>query len=112
VFTVTFNPETMNRKNTMQNLAIVSADLKQFLVSVTHPPMGGQQALFHFPNNYGASVVCSPYSHGLELAVIAFDKEGGWSITYSTPITSDVIGYIESGEELTKILHDIKLLES
>ena len=65
---------------------------------------------YKFDNGYGASVVCNAYSYGgskglYELAVL--DKRG--SLCYSTPITSDVVGYLtESG--VADLLEKIKAL--
>ena len=80
----------------------------------THPNLGhigGVQALITFDNGYGASVVRSQYTYGgdkglYELAV--FGKDG--HITYDTPITNDVLGYLKE-EEVTKILEQIQLLK-
>jgi hypothetical protein len=57
---------------------------------------GGVQSSIQFDNGYGASVVSTPFTYGgaaslYELAVL--DKDG--SLTYSTPITSDVIGWLD-----------------
>lgn len=61
---------------------------------------GGPQYIFSFENGYGASVVQNSISYGREeglweLAVITFDDEDktSWDLTYSTPITDDVIGW-------------------
>lgn len=65
---------------------------------------GSSQKVYRFKNNYGASVVRSPTSYGgreglLELAVIKFKgKSDDFKINYRTPITSDVIGYLTTGE--------------
>ncbi len=72
---------------------------------------GGVQARMDFDNGYGVSVVKSPYTYGgkeglYELAV--FGKDG--HITYDTPITNDVIGYLKP-EEITNILEQIQLLK-
>ena len=64
-----------------------------------------------FDNGYGASVVRSEFTYGgreglYELAV--FGKDG--HISYDTPITNDVLGYLKE-EEVTKILEQIQLLK-
>lgn len=64
-------------------------------------------AHIQFDNGYGASVVKGPYTYGgnddlYEMAVL--DSEG--HITYDTPITDDVIGYLsipEVNEYMIKI---------
>ena len=82
------------------------------LVFNEHPNhMGGVQALIEFENGYGASIVCTPYTYGgkeglYELAV--FGKDG--HISYDTPITNDVLGYLKP-EEVTDILQKIQLLK-
>lgn len=60
---------------------------------------GGIQKVFKFPNGYGASVVRHKGSYGYmkgqwEIAVL--DESG--AICYSTPITDDVIGYLNDPE--------------
>ena len=60
---------------------------------------GGIQKVFKFPNGYGASVVRHKGSYGYmkgqwEIAVLV---ESG-AICYSTPITDDVIGYLNDPE--------------
>jgi hypothetical protein len=70
----------------------------------------GIQYIVFYPNGYGASIVQHKYSYGgnrglWELAVIKGNDEE-WNICYSTPITSDVEGYLtesEVDELLTKI---------
>ena len=75
-------------------------------------PMGiGKQCIVQFPNGYGASVVQGPYTYGgkdglYELAVLGKDGE----ITYDTPITNDVLGYL-SEAEVEKTLLEIKNLD-
>ena len=63
-----------------------------------------------FDNGYGVSVVRGPHSYGgqrglYELAVL--DKDG--FITYETPITSDVIGFLKP-EDVTKHMIEIQQL--
>jgi hypothetical protein len=77
----------------------------------------GTQRLYRFDNGYGASVVRSPYSYGgdqglWELAVLTFN--GGsiedFDLSYSTPITHDVIGHLED-YEVDELLARIEALE-
>lgn len=79
---------------------------------------GGIQKLYFFENGYGASVVSHRYSYGFhsnkwELAVLKYDGEGprgeydSWALTYDTPVTSDVIGYLDA-EEIPPLLEQIK----
>jgi len=77
----------------------------------------GQQKIYKFDNGYGASVVQHSFSYGheqglWELAVIKFEGDGmdDWSLCYSTPITSDVIGHLTL-EEVEEILKKIKKLK-
>jgi hypothetical protein len=86
--------------------------MKQFkdLEFVKHPNhIEGVQARITFDNGYGASVVKSPYTYGgkdglYELAVF---KDG--EITYATPITDDVIGYLRP-EDVTEVMAKIQQL--
>jgi len=71
---------------------------------------GGIQKIYKFRNGMGASVVMFPGSYGFErglweLAVL--DPLG--NITYDTPITSDVIGYLDDNM-VNIILERIKKL--
>ena len=63
--------------------------------------LGGYYWEFMFPNGYGASVIKHRGSYGseddlFELAVLK-DGEG---LCYSTPITDDVIGWLDNQEVL------------
>lgn len=75
----------------------------------------GQQNVFRFPNNMGASVVSHDNSYGKqkfwELAVIRFfsDDNDNWDIVYDTPITQDVLGWLTIPEVLNT-LQEIKSL--
>jgi hypothetical protein len=76
-----------------------------------HPNhLGGVQAVITFDNGYGASVVCTPHTYGgdrglYELAVL--DKDG--HLTYATPITNDVIGYLRD-IDVTDVMEKIQQL--
>jgi hypothetical protein len=62
----------------------------------------GYQTVHKFPNGYGASVVSGPLTYGgdeglFELAVLKFAGDG-YNITYETPITSDVEGWLTEAD--------------
>lgn len=66
---------------------------------------GGRQIVIRFPNGFGASVVQHSFSYGgdqglWELAVLRTTSEDPWDIeiTYSTPITPDVIGWLDEAD--------------
>lgn len=76
---------------------------------------GGHQVLLQFGNGYGASIVRGPHTYGgpdglYEVAVIRFEGETGeWHLTYDTPVTDDVLGYLteeDVARHLTEI-HDL-----
>jgi hypothetical protein len=76
-----------------------------------HPMGMGKQCIVQYSNGYGASIVQGPHTYGgqnglYEIAV--FGKDG--QITYDTPVTNDVLGYL-SEQEVEKTLMDIKNLE-
>ncbi len=81
---------------------------------IDHPmgaEYGGIISRISFDNGYGASVVKGPMSYGgdrglYELAVL--DSNG--DLTYDTPVTNDVEGYL-SEEDVTKLLEQIQKLE-
>jgi len=81
---------------------------------IDHPmgaEYGGIISRISFDNGYGASIVKSPMSYGgknglYELAVL--DSNG--ELTYDTPVTNDVEGYL-SEEDVTKLLEQIQKLE-
>ena len=76
-----------------------------------HPAeLGGMRATVRFPNGFGASIITGPlfYSHPncpYEIAVLDKDDR----ITYTTPITEDVCGYLTE-QEANDILAQIKAL--
>lgn len=93
-----------------------------------HDIFDGTQRLYRFENNFGASVIRHSGSYGgndglYELAVIIWDPKAnitlvetdlysritGWTICYSTPITDDVIGYLEE-DRVNTILSFIEKL--
>lgn len=76
------------------------------------PIWDGIQYLFRFDNRYGASIVKHRSSYGYyedlwELAVIHFDDHESWHITYNTPITCDVEGFLDD-ENVRNLLNQIR----
>lgn len=72
---------------------------------------GGTQRRYKFANGYGASAVCHAYSYGgdegkWEVAVIGPDG----SVDSTTPVTNDVIGWLEESE-INGVLEQIAALE-
>ena len=89
-----------------------SENVWRFLVESRHMKTEferGSQRVFRFPNGFGASVVKRVFSGGLsgtygategryELAVLAFSSEDSRGLTYETPITNDVLGWLTPDE--------------
>jgi hypothetical protein len=76
-------------------------------------PHGGIQRVWKFKNGYGASVVRNSFSYGhesgkWELAVIIW-KGDRFKLTYDTPITDDVLGYLTQ-DDVDEILGRIENL--
>jgi hypothetical protein len=83
------------------------------------PGYRGGQGVVEFENKWRASVVCHGFSYGGELGLYElaiFYPEGQepessrGGICYDTPITNDVIGYIDPQEDLPRILELISKL--
>lgn len=92
-----------NLKNNLELSKILNKDSFNF------------QWIFNFKNGYGASVIKSPSSYGFdddlfELAVLKFENDIVHHITYDTPVTSDVIGYL-TNDEVLEYLEKIKNLK-
>jgi hypothetical protein len=74
-----------------------------------HPIGNGVQAVMHFDNNYGVSVVKFHGSYGFhqdlwEVAIL-YEEE----INYNTEITDDVLGY-QTEQDVTKVMRKVQLL--
>jgi hypothetical protein len=72
--------------------------------------MSGVQARMMFENGLGVSVVSHTYSYGgkdglFEIAVL----DGDGDLTYNTPVTNDVIGYLNP-DEVTEIMEQVQNL--
>ena len=86
--------------------------MKRFedLVFSELPDGFGVQSHVMFDSGFGASVVKGPHTYGgkmglYEIAVL--DSDG--YITYETPVTSDVIGYLRP-EDVTDVMEKIQKL--
>lgn len=80
--------------------------MEEYLVS--HDRIfSGYRLLYKFPNGYGASVVNHEYSRGTELAVVEWLDDDHWKFCYTTPITDDIFGYLDTQEEIDNILLQI-----
>jgi hypothetical protein len=76
-----------------------------------HPYEKGVHAIIEFNNGYGASIIKTPTTYGgasglYELAVLKDDD-----ICYTTPITNDVLGWLNE-QEINNILLDIQNLSN
>ena len=74
------------------------------------PFMVGKRGRMHFDNGFGVSVVSHTHSYGgrdgfYEVAVL--DKDG--VLTYETPVTNDVIGYLTE-EGVTDVMKQVQEL--
>lgn len=92
---------------------LLNLDFKKFndITFTPHPYGNGVAGKIMFDNGYGASVVCGDITYGgkkglYELAVL--NKDG--KLTYDTPITDNVIGYL-TPEQVTNYLIQIQDLK-
>ena len=74
------------------------------------PYMVGKKSRMHFDNGYGVSVVSHSYSYGgrdglYEVAVLDSNDE----LTYDTPVTNDVIGYLTE-EDVSNVMKQVQEL--
>jgi hypothetical protein len=72
----------------------------------------GVKCRIMFENGYGVSVVSHTHSYGgtkglFEIAVLGKDGD----ISYDTPVTNDVIGYLNP-DEVTDIMEQVQILKN
>jgi hypothetical protein len=77
--------------------------MKNFKELPSNSINNGIQYIFKADNGYGASIIQHDFSYGnkaglWELTVIKYDEDGEWDICYDTPITSDVLGWLNENE--------------
>lgn len=90
-------------------------DINEYVIYTNKTRLGNNQAIFKFPNGYGASLIQGPTSYGgdeglFELGVLTFSDDG-WELCYTTSIVDDVIGYL-TDVEVEELLNKIYELES
>lgn len=83
---------------------------KQILVDENHDQ--GHHYIFRFTNNYGASVIRNRGSYGneqdlWEMALIFFDEDGNWDLTYERDFDDDVKGYL-TDDDVIELLEKIE----
>ena len=79
----------------MVNLGTRSEKFAEYVVE--HGPRElDEHTVYKFANGYGASVIHGIFTYGTELAVIKFNDDECWKITFKTSITDDVIGFLNS----------------
>ena len=103
------NPDGAN----MTTQASISAKHAPFIDRPHPADRDGVQKVYRFENGYGASVVRFHGSYGgdsgqLELGVVKFTGDE-YKLTYQTPITEDVLGYL-SDSDVAAILDRIAAL--
>lgn len=94
-----------------ENLPALSSPFPtEFAPIAREPHVTGRGHLyrFQFPNNFGASVF--PSGDLWELAVLKFNRDGGWELCYSTPVTADVV--ILDAQEVAEKLAIIARLDA
>ncbi|NCA14362.1 MAG: hypothetical protein EBS89_09555 [Proteobacteria bacterium] len=69
--------------------------------------MRDYQKIYRFSNGYGASVVRNRMSYGAEKGLYELAVLKGDDLCYSTPITHDVLGWLDV-KSVRKILSDIR----
>jgi hypothetical protein len=103
-----------NRKGDIMD--IIPKDLSEYVFK-NRELNGGHQVVVKFHNGFGASIIRGPYTYGgdkglFELGVVRFNKKGdNWSLTYDTPITDDVLGFLTE-EQCIDYLKQIMALEA
>lgn len=70
--------------------------------------IGGKQWTFRFDNGFGASVINDGYGQESGLYELAVLNSSG-SLTYDTPVTDDVLGFL-TVEEVVEALDKIEAL--
>ena len=88
-------------------LAPLPIEIEPWKTRAARIGLDNDQWIYRFPNGYGASVVCGPYTYGgeagkYELGVIVFSGDE-FQLTYSTPVTDDVLGWLDIDDVAAKL---------
>ena len=90
-------------------------DINEYIIHINKSNIGNKQAVFKFPNGYGASLIQGPSSYGgedglFEIAVLEFNTGNGWELCYHTSVADDVLGHLTENEVM-EILNKIYKLK-
>lgn len=103
--------------NTYTNLSVntITRIVESAVEATPRSLNGGFQWRVLYPNGYGFSAVKHEFSYGhecdlWELAVLCKTENGAWKLSYDTPITDDVLGWL-SEEELVAAAEEIRSLQ-
>jgi hypothetical protein len=73
--------------------------------------VAGDQWRINFPNGYGASIIRGPYSYGGDDGLFELAVFKGGHLTYETPITNAVLGYLTKSD-VADLLDKIQALSA
>lgn len=82
-------------------IIIIDEPLKAY-ITTNGETLHSRQLIFHFPNDYGASVITGAGAHGLEMARILFTDDEEECVICEEPYCW------LTNEELNKMLYNIK----
>lgn len=96
----------------MSNI-INQIEFKDIAFKPFNSKLEGVHAKLFFSNGYGVSIIKTPYSYGgkeglYELAVLKGDEEDNF-LCYTTPITSDVEGWLTE-EQVLELAHKVRTM--
>lgn len=70
----------------------IETRFENYLVEIHEHFLGGNQYIFRFPNDYGASVIPEWHSENLwEVGLIWFNPDGEWELSYHGDLFKDVV---------------------
>lgn len=89
-------------------------DINEYVIHTKKSIFGNNQAVFKFPNGYGASLIQGPSTYGgneglFELGVLIFN-DTEWELCYTTSVANDVIGHLNE-DDVVEILNKIYKLK-